>query len=172
MCGGDVGGAFGPGGLGLTGVGEGGGKTGRGIGLTSIGTFGGGLCDGCDGFGRSHGRLARGHVARAPNLRSAPPAVSGRIPPEVIQRIVRLNYGRFRVCYEGGLRTNPNLAGNVTVNFVINRDGQIGSVGGGGSLPDGGVVSCITQAFYGLTFPQPEGGIVTVSYSLLLTPGG
>jgi pSer/pThr/pTyr-binding forkhead associated (FHA) protein len=163
--------AWGPGGLGLTGIGEGGGRLGHGIGLTNIGTIGGGFCHGCDGFGRSHGRLTKRHVAASPLVRSAPPAVSGRIPPEVIQRIVRINYGRFRACYESGLRSNPNLAGAVTVNFIINRDGQVSSVGGGGSLPDSAVVSCISNAFYGLTFPQPEGGIVTVSYSLSLTPG-
>ena len=28
--------------------------------------------------------------------------------PEVIQRIVRQNYGRFRLCYENGLRNNPD----------------------------------------------------------------
>ena len=36
-------------------------------------------------------------------------SVSGRLPPEVIQRIVRQNFGRFRLCYENGLRSNPNL---------------------------------------------------------------
>jgi len=171
MWGDSLGDAWGPGGLGLTGIGEGGGRSGRGIGLTNIGTLGGGFCVGCDGFGRNHARLPKRHVPSAPLVRTAPPSVSGRIPPEVIQRIVRMNYGRFRACYESGLRTNPNLEGSVTVNFIINRDGQISSVGGSGSLPDSGVISCISRAFYGLTFPQPEGGIVTVSYSLSLTPG-
>src|SRR5690606_34518880 len=33
-------------------------------------------------------------------------------------------------------------------------------------LPDSGVVSCTLSSFYGLTFPQPEGGIVTVIYPI------
>jgi hypothetical protein len=39
-------------------------------------------------------------------------------------------------------------------------------------MPDGGVVSCVVRAFYGLSFPQPEGGIVTVVYPIMFSPGG
>jgi len=99
--------------------------------------------------------------------------VSGRLPPEVIQRIVRQNFGRFRLCFENGLRNNPNLQGRVSVRFVIGRDGAVSQVQNGGSdMPDGGVVSCTVRAFYGLSFPQPEGGIVTVTYPIMFSPGG
>ena len=30
---------------------------------------------------------------------------------------------------------------------------------------------CVVKAFYGLSFPKPEGGIVTVSYPIILQPG-
>jgi hypothetical protein len=29
----------------------------------------------------------------------------------------------------------------------------------------------VLSAFYGLSFPQPEGGIVTVVYPIMLAPG-
>jgi hypothetical protein len=29
----------------------------------------------------------------------------------------------------------------------------------------------VTRAFYGLTFPQPDGGIVQVGYPIVFTPG-
>ena len=97
--------------------------------------------------------------------------MNGRLPPEVIQRIVRQNYGRFRLCYENGLRNNPNLQGRVSVRFVIGRDGAVSNVGNAGSdLPDPAVVSCVTRAYYGLSFPQPEGGIVTVVYPIMFAP--
>jgi hypothetical protein len=48
----------------------------------------------------------------------------------------------------------------------------VSNVSGGGDIPDNGVVSCITRSFYGLSFPAPDGGIVTVTYPLMLTPGG
>lgn len=173
MWGDSIGDSFGAGGLGLSGIGEGGGGRGEGIGLGSIGTIGHGAGTGTgQGFGSGHGRLGRGHRARPPRVRMGATNVSGRLPPEVIQRIVRQNFGRFRLCYENGLRNNPNLQGRVMVNFVIGRDGTVSQVGGGGDIPDGGVVSCVVQAFYGLSFPQPEGGIVTVSYPIVFTPGG
>ncbi|WP_437991119.1 AgmX/PglI C-terminal domain-containing protein [Sorangium sp. So ce145] len=168
----------GVGGLGLTGVGEGGGGRFVGIGIGSIGTInhGSGVGDG-PGFGPGGGasRFANGpgHKTRAPRMGVGTTTVSGRIPPEVIQRIVRQNFGRFRLCYENGLRNSPNLTGRVSVGFVIGRDGAVSSVHNGGSdLPDAGVVSCVVRSFYGLSFPPPDAGIVTVTYPLLFSPSG
>jgi pSer/pThr/pTyr-binding forkhead associated (FHA) protein len=173
MWGDEIGDAFGAGGLGLSGIGEGGGGRGEGIGLGNIGTLGHGAGTGTgQGFGAGHGRLGGSHKTAAPKVRMGATTVSGRLPPEVIQRIVRQNYGRFRMCYEQGLGRNPNLQGRVSARFVIGRDGSVSNVSNGGSdLPDSGVVSCVLSAFYGLSFPQPEGGIVTVVYPIMLEPG-
>lgn len=174
MWGDSIGEAFGAGGLGLSGIGEGGGGRGEGIGLGSIGTIGHGAGTGTgQGFGNGHGRLSGTHNAKPPQVRMGATTVNGRLPPEVIQRIVRQNYGRFRLCYENGLRNNPNLRGRVAVRFVIGRDGAVSNVGNGGSdLPDGNVVQCVIRAYYGLSFPVPEGGIVTVVYPIMFDPGG
>lgn len=178
-----IGDSAGFGGLSLSGTGIGGGcvgpHCGAGIGITGIGTIGGGTgtcADGepCDGMGRSGGlSRGRGHVNKAPRVRMPPTlSISGRLPPEVIQRIVRQNYGRFRFCYEKGLATNPNLEGRVVTRFVIGRDGAVSNAQNGGSdLPDAAVQSCILQSFYGLSFPAPEGGIVSVTYPIQLQPG-
>jgi len=173
MWGDEIGDAFGAGGLGLSGIGEGGGGRGEGIGLGNIGTLGHGAGTGTgQGFGAGHGRLGGSHQTKAPQVRMGATTVSGRLPPEVIQRIVRQNYGRFRMCYEQGLGRNPNLEGRVSARFVIGRDGAVSNASNGGSdLPDSGVVSCVVSAFYGLSFPQPEGGIVTVVYPIMLSPG-
>ena len=42
---------------------------------------------------------------------------------------------------------------------------------GGSELPDQGVVSCVVRGFGNLSFPQPEGGIVTVVYPIIFNPG-
>jgi hypothetical protein len=98
--------------------------------------------------------------------------VTGRLPPEVVQRIVRQNFGRFRMCYEQGLAKNPNLEGRVSTRFVINRDGSVAAVFNAGSdLPDSSVQNCVQAAFQGLTFTQPEAGIVTVIYPIMFSPG-
>ncbi len=166
--------AYGSNGLGLSGIGEGGGGRGEGIGLDSIGTIGrgAGLGDG-QGIGNGHGRFMNGHHPKPPVVRlPGVTTVNGKLPPEVIQRIVRQNFGRFRVCYEGGLRGNPALQGRVAVRFIIGRDGAVSNVSNAGSdLPDPNVVQCVTSAFYGLSFPEPEGGIVSVVYPILFQPG-
>ncbi len=162
-------------GLGLSGLGQGAGGPGLGIGMGRIGTCMGLNCygNGAGDFGRDVGRTKPGHESKAPRIRpDGVSIVSGRLPAEVIQRTVRQNFGRFRQCYELGLRTNPNLQGRVTARFVIGRDGAVSNVSVGGSdLPDAQVASCVASSFYGLSFPSPEGGIVTVSYPILLTPG-
>jgi hypothetical protein len=120
-----------------------------------------------------HGRLpAMVHRPGAPTLRQGDLTVNGRLPREVIQRIVRQNYGRFRFCYEDGLRRNPHLEGRVTVRFAIGRDGAVSAAQNGDSdLPDASVVTCVIRAYMNLSFPPPEGGIVTVVYPIMFTPG-
>jgi hypothetical protein len=171
----DIGDAFGYG-VGLSGTGQGAG--GRSDGSVGIDGVTGGTCMGVtclgtgkDGWGKGVGRLIGTHQTTAPKVGVGITQVSGRLPSEVIQRIVRQNFGRFRQCYEIGLRSNPNLEGRVAVRFVIGRDGAVSNVSGGGDLPNAQVTSCVASAFYGLSFPSPENGIVTVTYPILLTPG-
>jgi hypothetical protein len=170
----DIGEGIGSGGLGLSGPGNGGGGKGVGVGMGNIGTCMGLNCygNGEGGFARSVGRNGGEHKKYEFKVRpDGNSVVSGRLPGDVIQRIVRQNFGRFRNCYEMGLRTNPNLEGRVTARFVIGRDGAVSNVSAGGDLPDASVKSCVASAFYGLSFPAPDGGVVTVSYPIMLTPG-
>ena len=169
-------------GLGVSGIGEGGGGNGAGVGIDGVGNTVGGGGGGPgkwgygkgdkDGIGNSHGLTTGQHVAKAPpGLREAHLDVNGRLAPEVIQRIVRMNNGRFRQCYENGLRTNPTLSGRVTTKFVIGRDGAVQMAADGGSdLPNQEVVSCVVRSFQNLSFPKPEGGVATVVYPIVLTP--
>lgn len=174
MWGSEIGDAFGAGGLGLSGIGEGGGGRSDGLGLGNVGTIGHGAGTGTgQGFGSGAGRLGGAHRARPPQVRMGATTVSGRIPPEVIQRIVRQNYGRFRLCYENALRVNPNLLGRVNTRFEIRLDGSVGNVRDEGSTIESVQMRrCVLSAFTQLSFPQPEGGIVTVTYPLQFTPEG
>ncbi|MFO0664929.1 MAG: AgmX/PglI C-terminal domain-containing protein [Polyangiaceae bacterium] len=181
----NIGDAPGLGGLGLLGADEGGGGNGVGIGIGKEGVMGpglghctpGGNCvgvgNGPGGWGRGGNGLKGNHVPKGPSARPLGETIGGgHIPPEVIQRIVRANFGRFRNCYESALRTNPSLSGRVATKFVIDRTGAVSAVSDGGSdIPDRGVVSCVNRSFYGLSFPQPEGGVVTVTYPILFAPG-
>lgn len=110
---------------------------------------------------------------RPPICRCGISYVSGRLPPEAIQRVVRLNHGRFRDCYHRALLSQPKLTGRVAVRFVIGPVGHVTSVHDDGStLASPAATRCILEAFSKLEFPMPEGGDVTVVYPLRLTPDG
>ncbi len=138
--------------------------------LGMLGDDGGGIVlTGDGGLGVTSGRFGVAHVSGRVQMGTL--TVSGRLPPEVIQRIVRQSFGRFRLCYENGLRSNPSLSGRATTKFVIAADGSVKSTQDGGSdMPDQGVTMCVVHAFGNLSFPQPEGGIVTVVAPLVFVP--
>lgn len=159
------------GGLGMSNAGFGGGDLlgkGIGIGLGRIGTIGPG--QGQEGWGTGRDVGGKGHTVSTPSMRPGTTTVSGRLPPQVIQRVVRQNFGRFRMCYSQALGRNPNLEGRIPVRFVIGRDGAVSNVSATGDFPDASVRSCVQSAFYGVSFPPPEGGIVTVTYPLIFSP--
>jgi hypothetical protein len=166
MWGDVIGDALDAGGLGLTGLGTTGGR-GEGIGLGNIGTIGHGA-----GTGTS-GNFSRNRDTRSPHIRQGTTTVNGRLPPEVIQRIVRQNFGRFKLCYLEGLNRDPKLTGMVATKFVIDRAGAVSTAAREATttMPDAAVVSCVVRGFSNLSFPQPEGGIVTVVYPVIFDPG-
>jgi Ca-activated chloride channel family protein len=112
------------------------------------------------------GRLPAAH------LRQGVVTVNGRLPAEVIQRIVRQNFGRFKLCYADGLRRDPKLAGTVVTKFVVDRTGSITNVTRDASttMTDATVVACVTRGFGSISFPQPEEGTVIVVYPIVFTP--
>jgi hypothetical protein len=60
---------------------------------------------------------------------------------------------------------DPNVRGRVVVKFVIDRNGAVSTAQDAGStLPDQDVINCVVRSFGNLSFPQPEGGIVTATY--------
>ena len=116
-----------------------------------------------------HGKLSIVHMGSKAILRcSSDCFVSGRLPPESVQRIVRLNFGRFRGCAVRDKQAPIVPKGRVTVRFVIDLDGQVTSVRDvGSSVPDRGFVRCVMEAFTALRFAPPPAGPVTVVYPLV-----
>jgi hypothetical protein len=126
-----------------------------------------------DGTGFGKGRTPPAHTAGGPSFHLVPGIVNvgGHLPAEVVQRIVRQNFGRFRACYEAGLRGDPSLQGRVSVKFVIDRSGAVATAQDAGSdIPDRAVIQCVVSGFLNLSFPEPEGGQVTVVYPIALSP--
>jgi hypothetical protein len=159
--------AFGNGGLGLSGVGEPSGPTGPSPGAVSVPY---------SPFTSSGSGISLGSIGtvplKGPKIHERHTIVVGRLPPEVVQRIVRQHYGQVRRCYEDGLKRNPKLTGTVVTTFVIGSDGTIGNVaeGAGTDLPDAAVRACVVSGFKKLVFPSPESGTVTVTFPITLEP--
>lgn len=124
--------------------------------------------------------VACGGNAALPSAQSpAPPPSSAapsrpaypRLEPVVIQQTVRASFARFRICYEDGLRRDPNLRGQVKVKFVIDRGGLVTAADDVGStMPDASVIRCVLHGFRELGFPKPSGGVVTVVYPINFVP--
>ena len=98
--------------------------------------------------------------------------MSGRLPPEVIQKVIREQSHLLRACYVAGLEREPELTGRVVTRFVINREGAVSAAGvdDTSTLEDQEARSCVTRVFLGLVFPKPEGGVVSVVYPIQFSP--
>lgn len=104
---------------------------------------------------------------KAVQMRERPADIQGRLPPEVIRRIVRASFPRFRACYETQLKKKPDLAGTVIVEWVIDPKGNATNVrAAGGTLKSDDLSACVVGVYKTLSFPEPEGGSVKVRYPI------
>jgi hypothetical protein len=170
--------AYGMGGNGTFGLGDGGNGwgDGLGIGFKNIGFGTGGTRIGgctkepCGGIRGQH--RPTGTKLIEPGIT---PSGSG-IPKDVIRRYVRGNYPGMKTCYEAGLRRDPQLRGTVSVHFVIDQNGGVETAYDEGStMPDRAVTSCVVGVFKGISFPAPTAtdggpaGKVSVTYPIELS---
>lgn len=114
-------------------------------------------------------------VGKPPESGDAPfvgEGVNGRVPPEIIQRVVRGRFAEMRKCYEAGLARDKHLTGKVSVKFEIGPKGKVTNAGAHESttMPDQAVVQCVVKEFTALVFPEPSGGKVIVVYPINFTP--
>lgn len=142
--------------------------------IASAGPFGTGrrVGDG-DGWGNLCGgrpdcRKTDGSIAV-----DGPAVTIGVIDPSVIDQVVKRNLASIRYCYQRQLQQQPDLAGKVSVKFVIGGDGSVSSASADSTtLRSPAVEACIQTRFLKMEFPKPKGGgIVIVKYPFLFAPG-
>jgi len=92
----------------------------------------------------------------------------GRLPDAVVNRIVRQKRPDYLKCFAEAAATAPKVAGRLVLRFVIERSGAVTRVSSSSTPPSlaKAVGSCVELVFSGLEFPQPEGGIHTVSFPI------
>ncbi len=112
---------------------------------------------------------ARRAVPRPPTLDYT--SVSGSTLPATTLRIVRLHAGQLDACYQGALRRNEGLAGQIEIDLEIGRDGNVRNARAQPSpLGDRALIACVVGVFSSMKFHQPEGGVPHVRYALDLGP--
>lgn len=137
----------------------------------TIGSGGGGGSG--SGYGRGSGS-GFDSGRKVPRVKQAQASVHGSLDKDIIRRIVRAHINEVRSCYSAGLAKDPDLNGQVTVEFVIGADGLVGEAQPVNSddFQDQEVVECIAKAAESWKFPKPQGGgKVIVTYPFDLEPG-
>jgi hypothetical protein len=173
MFGAAVGDAFGYGGLGLKGEGQGGGGSGETIGIGAVGTKGRG--GGMGGYGAGVGGLGK-KGDRAIGIATADAKVLGAIDPELIRRVIREHASQVRYCYEQQLALDPKLEGKIAIRWQIEADGRATNPQvelAETTLRNGEVQRCIMSRIVTWPFPKPKGGgIAVVKYPWILRTSG
>ena len=168
MDGESKGSAQGFGGLGLQGAGRdgGGGMSERGLGIGEVGTAGSGT--GGRG-GKEYGKGAQDldkKEQKQPQVVPRRPGVQGALDKEIIRKVVRQHRREIKYCYERQLQKNPELSGQVVVNFTISPSGDVvNAIVKKSTLNNAAVERCMQGKIRHWVFPQPKGGgLVKVDY--------
>ena len=96
----------------------------------------------------------------------------GGYTQDEIDRVVRGAQSLLRACYQRELNHAPGLGGKLVIRWKIGPEGtvQTASNGGGSSLMNDAVESCVKRNIMKLRFP-PKGAIANVTYPFVFTQG-
>lgn len=150
-------------GKGLVQAGIGGGQTVQGYGGT--GTRGKGSGEAAFGEAGMAGRTGGYYLPLSEEAK-----IIGGLDRDQINAVVQRNLGQVIYCYEQGLQANPQLTGQVTVNFQIAPNGLVSVANvGQTNLNSRSVESCIVGKLRTWKFPRPKGDVsVRVTYPFVL----
>jgi len=101
-----------------------------------------------------------------PKLRVGEVKVVGDLPDMVVRRVMRQNFGRFRLCYEEGLARKDDLKGEVILEFTINPAGTPQMSKASGTLEDRAVIDCVGKGLREVAFPERPSGNVKVTFPI------
>jgi hypothetical protein len=152
----------------------------------ALGSRGSGGLGGLGGFGARKGATDGGgsqterqsrqaeHDARSSAVVAGEPTVSGGLDRAAVRQVVTRRRVSFLYCYERRLQANPALAGQVTLRFVVGRDGRVGAATVlHDDLVGTDVASCVAGVAQKLVFPEPVGtNDVLVTWPFRFVPRG
>ena len=86
---------------------------------------------------------------------------------------VKMRMDKIRECYQRELRRTPNLAGELMMSFVVQRDGTVGSATvKRSSINNVAVEACVREQFLMMKFAKPPGNqTISVNYPIVFAAG-
>jgi len=94
--------------------------------------------------------------------------VQGSLSREQVSAVIRKHTRRVQACYEKQLVKNPGLAGRIVFEWTVRTNGSTEGVRvRSSSMQNTQVADCIGDLIKGWTFPEPDGGAVTITYPFL-----
>lgn len=163
-------GAFG----GMGGGGGGGGFQGTGAWGGGGGEFAPADLRGISGLGKKDAEGASANVrfkkgAGAPKIFAGDISIKGELDRETVRRYIQTKMDQIRYCYQQELQKNPDLKGQISMQWVILPNGNTASVRvAGNTMGNQEVGRCIEQRVATWRFPAPKGGNpVQVTYPFI-----
>lgn len=104
-------------------------------------------------------------VPGAVGVKRVSSTASAGLPREVVDRVLRAQFPRFRACYERD--AHPAARGQVTLRFDVGPGGRVTSMAASAADVAASTALCIGNAVQGVSFPSPDGGrTVKVTHTL------
>jgi hypothetical protein len=147
------------------------------IGYGSLGAAGyaygaGSAAMGSLNYGTSVGSSMIERLTAAPMVRAATPVVMGMASPDALRATIHRHLPEIQSCYSHELNAHPQLAGRVTLRFVIGIDGGVLAVAvAEDSLGSSPVSECLVRSARAWSFPETPGdSVITMTYPFVFTP--
>jgi uncharacterized membrane protein YgcG len=174
---GDYGGGSGFGGAGAGGGGGGFGGGGA-FGMGGMGGMGGGLPGGIGGANANRsGRMALASLKgrdrkRASRVKLGSGSMGSFCKKNDVQRKVKGRSAAIRACYEMQLQMKPDLAGKVTMQWIIDLSGRVKGVKAAqNSTGNSKLDKCIGRIIGKIHFQPPKGGMCIIRWPFVFSPG-
>ena len=176
---GDYGGGGGFGGAGGFGGGGGGFGAGGAFGMGGMGGMGGGLPGGIGGGqAKRSGRMALASLKgrdrkRASKVKLGSGSMGQFCKKADVQRKVKGRAAAIRACYEMQLQMKPDLAGKVTVQWIIDLTGRVKGIKAvQNTTGNKKLDKCISRILGKIHFQPPKGGMCIIRWPFVFAPGG
>ncbi len=102
-----------------------------------------------------------------PQIELQSPEVDDGLPADEVRDVARQHRRELKQCYADALDDDPQIAGRLTVNFVVQPDGGLASVSvDDETLGDDSVGECVRDQVRDWSLPAPDDGEVRVEFGI------